>query len=75
MAALFVFYFVTDAIRQAVQSVTGGGRLILNTAFPRVLLPGASVIIAFKRFLPTIVDLHPGPHARRRCRSARSCCG
>ena len=71
MATLFVFHFVTDAIRQAVRSVTGGGRLILNTAFPRVLLPGASVIVAFKRFLPTIVVFIPaaivaslpfGPH-------------
>ena len=71
MAALFVYYFVTDAIRQAVRSVTGGGRLILNTAFPRLLLPGASVITATKRFLPTIAiflpvffaaDLPRGPH-------------
>jgi ABC-type polysaccharide/polyol phosphate export permease len=71
MAALFVYYFVTDAIRHSVRSVTGGGRLILNTAFPRLLLPGASVITAFKRFLPTIVifvpffvlaDLPFGPH-------------
>jgi teichoic acid transport system permease protein len=59
MAALFAYYFVTDSIRQAVRSVTGGGRLILNTAFPRLLLPGASVITAFKRFLPTIVIFLP----------------
>jgi teichoic acid transport system permease protein len=59
MAALFVFHFVTDAIRQAVKSVTGGGRLILNTAFPRVMLPGASVITAFKRFLPTVAIFIP----------------
>jgi ABC-type polysaccharide/polyol phosphate export permease len=71
MAALFAYYFVTDAIRQAVRSVVGGGRLILNTAFPRLLLPGASVITAFWRFLPTILifvpvffmaDLPVGPH-------------
>lgn len=59
MAALFVYHFVTDAIRQAVRSVVGGGRLILNTAFPRVLLPGASVLTAFKRFLPTIAVFVP----------------
>ena len=71
MAALFAYYFVTDAIRQAVRSVVGGGRLILNTAFPRLLLPVASVITAFWRFLPTILiflpvffvaDLPVGPH-------------
>jgi ABC-type polysaccharide/polyol phosphate export permease len=59
MAALFVYYFVSDAIRQSVKSVTGGGRLILNTAFPRVLLPGASVLTAFKRFLPTVAIFIP----------------
>ena len=59
MAALFVFHFVTDGIRQAVKSVTGGGRLILNTAFPRVLLPGASVLTAIKRFLPTMIVFIP----------------
>jgi teichoic acid transport system permease protein len=59
MASLFAYYFVTDAIRQAVKSVTGGGRLILNTAFPRILLPTASVITAFKRFLPTVVLFVP----------------
>jgi teichoic acid transport system permease protein len=59
MAALFVFHFVTDAVRQAVKSVTGGGKLILNTAFPRVMLPGASVLTAFKRFLPTMIIFIP----------------
>jgi teichoic acid transport system permease protein len=59
MGSLFVFNFVTDAIRQAVKSVTGGGKLILNTAFPRVMLPGASVISAFKRFLPTMLVFAP----------------
>jgi ABC-type polysaccharide/polyol phosphate export permease len=59
MACLFVYNFVTDAIRQAVRSVVGGGQLILNTAFPRVLLPGASVISAYKRFLPTLLIYVP----------------
>ena len=39
--------------------MTGGGRLILNTAFPRVMLPGASVLTAFKRFLPTMLVFAP----------------
>jgi teichoic acid transport system permease protein len=59
MAALFIFNFVTDSLRQAVKSVTGGGKLILNTAFPRVLLPGASVLTSFKRFLPTLLIFVP----------------
>jgi teichoic acid transport system permease protein len=59
MGSLFVFHYVTDAIRQAVKSVTGGGKLILNTAFPRVMLPLASVLTAFKRFLPTLIVFIP----------------
>jgi ABC-type polysaccharide/polyol phosphate export permease len=59
MAALFVFHFVTDAIRQSFKSVTGGWRLILNTAFPRVMQPVATVIAAFWRFLPTLIIFIP----------------
>src|SRR3712207_6612610 len=59
MAGLFAYYFVSDAVRKAVKSVTSGGRLILNTAFPRALLPLSSVVTAFKRFLPCIAVYVP----------------
>jgi teichoic acid transport system permease protein len=59
VACLFAYHFVTDAMRQSVRSVTGGGRLILNTAFPRLLLPGASVLAALKRFLPCALVFIP----------------
>jgi teichoic acid transport system permease protein len=54
MAALFAYNLVADAIRQGAKSVVDGGKLILNTAFPRVLLPLSSVITGFIRFLPTL---------------------
>jgi teichoic acid transport system permease protein len=54
MAGLFAYYFVQQSLQQGVRSVVSGGRLILNTAFPRALLPIASVITAFFRFLPTL---------------------
>jgi teichoic acid transport system permease protein len=54
MAALFAFRFVSMSVRQGAGSVVGGGRLILNTAFPRMLLPISSVLNAFMRFLPTL---------------------
>ena len=54
IAGLFAYYFVNTSMTTAVRSVVSGGKLILNTAFPRVLLPIASVITAFKRFLPTL---------------------
>jgi ABC-type polysaccharide/polyol phosphate export permease len=59
MAGIFAYYFVSGAVRDATKSVVSGGRLILNTAFPRVLLPLASVIIAFMRFLPTVAIYTP----------------
>jgi teichoic acid transport system permease protein len=59
LAGLFAYYFISDAIRLSAKSVVGGGRLILNTAFPRALLPLSSVITAFLRFLPTLVIYVP----------------
>ena len=59
VATLFAYYFVQQALNQAVKSVVSGGRLILNSAFPRMLLPLASVVTAFKRFLPTVAVYIP----------------
>jgi teichoic acid transport system permease protein len=59
MAGIFAYYFVSGAVRNGTKSVVSGGRLILNTAFPRVLLPVSSVVIAFKRFVPTVVIYVP----------------
>jgi teichoic acid transport system permease protein len=59
MAGLFAFYFIHNSITVGVKSVTKGGRLILNSAFPRALLPLSAVVTAFMRFLPTIVVYAP----------------
>ncbi len=59
VAGIFAYYYVSGAIRDAVKSVTRGGKLILNSAFPRMLLPISSVITAFKRFIPTAVVYIP----------------
>src|SRR5688572_4360748 len=59
LAGLFAYYFISDAIRLSVKSVVGGGRLILNTAFPRVLLPLSSVLTSFLRFVPTLIIYIP----------------
>ena len=59
MICLFVFHFVQQAITVGVKSVTKGGRLILNSAFPRALLPMSAVITAFIRFLPTLIIYIP----------------
>jgi ABC-type polysaccharide/polyol phosphate export permease len=71
MACIFAYYFFSNSLREGVRSVVKGGRLILNTAFPRALLPLSSVLTAFMRFVPTVLiyapvhfiaDLPVGPH-------------
>src|SRR6266498_772399 len=59
MGCLFAYYFVSTSLREGVKSVVKGGRLILNTAFPRALLPLSSVLNAFMRFIPTILIYAP----------------
>lgn len=54
MLGLFAYRLVRTSVKQGAKSVVGGGRLILNTAFPRILLPLAAVMTAFMRFLPTV---------------------
>jgi teichoic acid transport system permease protein len=59
VAGLFAFYFVSGAISTGAASVVGGGKLLLNTSFPRLLLPLSAVRTAFGRFLPTLVIYMP----------------
>jgi ABC-type polysaccharide/polyol phosphate export permease len=54
-ATLFLFYLVANSLTGGVKSITAGQRLILNTAFPRIMLPISAVVIAIFKFLPTLV--------------------
>jgi teichoic acid transport system permease protein len=54
-AGLFAFYFVAGCMSTGGSSVIGGGKLIMNTAFPRLLLPLSAVRTGFLRFLPTMI--------------------
>ena len=54
LIGLFFFYFAQNSISAGAQSITSGGRLILNQAFPLALLPFSSTISAFQQFLPTL---------------------
>ena len=54
VACLFVFYYFNSCVSAGAGSIVGGGRLILNTAFPKSLLPLSSVLVAMFRFLPTL---------------------
>lgn len=52
---LFLFYLITNSITSGAKSVTSGAKLILNASFPRLVLPLAETLIAFMKFLPTLV--------------------
>lgn len=51
---LFAFSLVSTALTTGASSVVNSGRLLVNTAFPRLLLPLSVVRTAFFRFLPTV---------------------
>jgi teichoic acid transport system permease protein len=59
VAGIFAYYFVSGAVRDGAKSVVSGGRLVLNTAFPRTLLPLSTVVTSFRRFVPTFLIYIP----------------
>ncbi len=54
VVGIFTWYYAQNAMSLGAVSVTMGGKLILNQAFPRALLPFSSVISAFIMYLPSI---------------------
>lgn len=52
--SLFTFTLVSTCVTSGATSVTGSGKLLINTAFPRLLIPLSAVRTAFFRFLPTL---------------------
>lgn len=53
-SGLFAFTYFQACCSTGAKSVTGSGKLLLNTAFPRLLIPLSAVRSAFFRFLPTV---------------------
>lgn len=54
IANLFAFYYTRNSLGVGAGSVVSGGGLIMNTAFPRALLPLSSVLSALLMYLPTL---------------------
>jgi len=54
LGGLFLYQVLQTGATEGSNSVVRGGGLILNTAFPRTLLPLASMATSFKRFVPTM---------------------
>lgn len=55
IANLFAFYYTRNSLGVGAKSVVSGGGLIMNAAFPRALLPCASVLSALLMYLPTLL--------------------
>ncbi len=53
-SGLFLYYFITGSLQAGTKSVTQGGKLILNTPFPKMLLTVSTTYQAFRRYLPTL---------------------
>ena len=54
-ATLFLFYLIANSLTGGVKAITSGQRLILNTSFPRVMLPISATVIALFKFVPTLI--------------------
>ncbi|MEY3973515.1 MAG: hypothetical protein RJA71_827 [Actinomycetota bacterium] len=54
-ATLFLFYMIANSLTGGVKAITSGQRLILNTSFPRVMLPISATVIALFKFVPTLI--------------------
>ena len=52
--SLFAFRIAQTAVNRGARSVTTAGKVLLNTNFPRLLIPLSAVRTTFFRFLPTI---------------------
>ncbi|SDS73874.1 ABC transporter permease [Microlunatus soli] len=52
--SLFLFSIFQVSMSSGAKSVTTAGKVLLNTNFPRLLIPLSAVRTAFFRFLPTI---------------------
>ena len=57
VTGVFIFNFISTAAVRSSKSITGSGRLIMNTAFPRALLPLTQTWIAFRQLMPSLIIL------------------
>lgn len=55
MAGLFLYYLFSSSVSGGATSILSSGRLVLNTAFPKMLLPVSVVLVNFMRFLPSML--------------------
>lgn len=55
MGGLFLYYYFRNAMGTGANSVVAGGSLLLNSAFPRAILPLATTLAATYNYIPSFV--------------------
>lgn len=54
LTGLFAFFYTRNVIQFAASSITGGGKMIINMSFPKVLLPLSTTFTAMLTYFPTL---------------------
>lgn len=55
VGGVFLFYFTRNSVQGGARSIVGGSGLILNTSFPRALLPITAVLEALLQLIPALL--------------------
>ena len=59
LTGLFAFFYTRNIIQFASQSITGGGKMIINMSFPKMLLPLSTTFTAMLMYFPTLLVYGP----------------
>jgi teichoic acid transport system permease protein len=54
LAGIFVYHFFSQSMNGGAKSVVSVGKLVTSQSFPRMILPLSAVLVAFRRFLPSL---------------------
>jgi teichoic acid transport system permease protein len=55
LTGLFAFFYTRNVIQFAASSITGGGKMIINMSFPKILLPMSTTFTAMLTYFPTLL--------------------
>jgi teichoic acid transport system permease protein len=55
LAGLFAFYYTRNVIQLSATSITGGGKMIMNIAFPKMLLPLSCLCSSALMYFPMLL--------------------
>ncbi|WP_194908908.1 ABC transporter permease [Catenulispora rubra] len=55
LTGLFAFFYTRNVIQFAASSITGGGKMIINMSFPKMLLPLSTTFTAMLTYFPTLL--------------------